>query len=99
VIAKDARRLDVLCYRIFLSHKVLLSTEKYLALHQIVDTAMKKLEAEVGPIVGDGNIGRGIVSRLTCGAEVQSLCAQALDAMESLFSVASPPNSQFQRKL
>ncbi|KAK1614988.1 hypothetical protein QYE76_020505 [Lolium multiflorum] len=97
VIAKDARRLDVLCYRIFLSHKVLLSTEKYLALHQIVDTAMKKLEAEVGPIVGDGNIGRGIVSRLTCGAEVQALCSQALDAMESLFSVASPPNSQFQR--
>jgi hypothetical protein len=93
VIAKDARRLDVLCYRIFLSHKVLVSTEKYLVLHQIVDTAMKKLEAEVGPIVGDGNIGRGIVSRLTCGAEVQTLCAQALDAMESLFS------SQFQRKL
>uniref|UniRef100_A0ACD5ZA92 Uncharacterized protein n=1 Tax=Avena sativa TaxID=4498 RepID=A0ACD5ZA92_AVESA len=94
VIAKDARRLDVLCYRIYLSHKVFLSTEKYLVLHQIVDTAMKKLEAEVGPIVGDGNIGRGIVSRLTCGTEVQTLCAQALDAMESLFPVGSPPNSQ-----
>ncbi|CAM0946853.1 unnamed protein product [Alopecurus aequalis] len=91
VIAKDARRLDVLCYRIFLSHKVLVSTEKYLVLHQIVDKAMKKLEAEVGPIVGVGNIGRGIVSRLACGAEVQTLCAQALDAMESLYF------SQFQR--
>ncbi|KAF8677016.1 hypothetical protein HU200_046472 [Digitaria exilis] len=97
VIAKDARRLDVLCHRIYLSHKILISTEKYLALHGIVDTALKKLEAEVGPISGAPNMGRGIVSRLTVGAEVQKLCAQAIDAMESMYSGASPANSKNQR--
>lgn len=97
VIAKDARRLDVLWHRIFLSHRILFTTEKYLVLHEIVDTAMKKLETEVGPVPADGNIGRVIVSRLTCGPEVQKLCARALDVMESLFSVRSPTNSQLQR--
>jgi hypothetical protein len=97
VTAKDARRLDVLCHRIYLSHKILASTEKYLVLHEIVDTALKKLEAEVGPISGAPNMGRGIVSRLTVGAEVQKLCAQAIDAMESLFSDVSPASSRIQR--
>ncbi|PUZ74082.1 hypothetical protein GQ55_1G036400 [Panicum hallii var. hallii] len=97
VIAKDARRLDVLCHRIFLSHKILMSTEKYLVLQEIVDTALKKLEAEVGPISGAPNMGRGIVSRLTVGAEVQKLCVEAINAMESMFSGASPANSRLQR--
>lgn len=97
VTAKDARRLDVLCHRIYLSHKILASTEKYLVLHEIVDTALKKLEAEVGPISGAPNMSRGIVSRLTVGAEVQKLCAQAIDAMESLFSDVSPASSRIQR--
>ena len=97
VIAKDARRLDVLCHRIFLSHRILMSTEKYLVLHEIVDTALKKLEAEVGPLSGAPNMGRGIVSRLTVGAEVQKLCVHAINAMESMFSGASPANSRLQR--
>jgi hypothetical protein len=97
VIAKDARRLDVLCHRIYLSHRILVSTEKYLVLHDIVDTALKKLEAEVGPLSGAPNMGRGIVSRLTVGAEVQKLCAQAVDAVESLFSAVSPASSKIQR--
>ena len=97
VIAKDARRLDVLCHRIFLSHRILMSTEKYLVLHEIVDTALKKLEAEVGPLSGAPNMGRGIVSRFTVGAEVQKLCVQAINAMESMFSGASPANSRLQR--
>ena len=97
VIAKDARRLDVLCHRIFLSHKILMATEKYLVLHKIVDTALKKLEAEVGPMSGAPNMGRGIVSRLTVGAEVQKLCVQAINAMESMFSAASPAYSRLQR--
>ena len=98
MLAKDARRLDILCYRIFLGHKVLFSTEKYSVLHKFVDTAKQKLEAEVGSVAGYGNMGRGIVSRLTCGAEVQKLCAEALDVMESKFPVESPTNSQFERK-
>ncbi|KAL6888503.1 hypothetical protein ACP4OV_009529 [Aristida adscensionis] len=97
VIAKDARRLDVLCHRIYLSHKILASTEKYLILHEIVDTALKKLEAEVGPLSEAPNMGRGIVSRLAVGAEVQKLCAQAIDAMESMFSCVSPANLRIQR--
>ncbi|CAL4971405.1 unnamed protein product [Urochloa decumbens] len=96
VIAKDARRMDVLCHRIFLSHKILFSTVKYSVLHEIVDTALKKLEAEVGPISGSPNMGRGIVSRLTAGAEVQKLCAQAINAMESMFS-GSATASRIQR--
>ncbi|KAF8687449.1 hypothetical protein HU200_043142 [Digitaria exilis] len=52
LVAKDARSLDVLCHRIFLSYKILISTKKYMVLHDIVDTAIKKLEAEVGPITG-----------------------------------------------
>ncbi|VAI55470.1 unnamed protein product [Triticum turgidum subsp. durum] len=97
MLAKEARRLDILCYRIFLGHKVLFSTEKYSVLHKFVDTAKQKLEAEVGSVAGYGNMGRGIVSRLTCGAEVQKLCADALDVMESKFPVESPTNSQFER--
>jgi hypothetical protein len=74
-----------------------MSTEKYLVLQEIVDTALKKLEAEVGPISGAPNMGRGIVSRLTVGAEVQKLCVEAINAMESMFSGASPANSRLQR--
>jgi len=42
-------------------------------------------------------MGRGIVSRLTVGAEVQKLCVQAINAMESMFSAASPAYSRLQR--
>ncbi|VAI43895.1 unnamed protein product [Triticum turgidum subsp. durum] len=97
MLAKEARRLDILCYRIFLGHKVLFSTEKYSVLHKFVDIAKQKLEAEVGSVAGHGSMGRGIVSRLTCGAEVQKLCAEALDVMQSKFPVESPTNSQFER--
>ena len=74
-----------------------MATEKYLVLHKIVDTALKKLEAEVGPMSGAPNMGRGIVSRLTVGAEVQKLCVQAINAMESMFSAAFPAYSRLQR--
>ncbi|KAJ1260586.1 hypothetical protein BS78_10G243800 [Paspalum vaginatum] len=84
LVAKNARRLDVLCHRIFLSHKILISTKKYLVLHNIVDKAMKKLEAEVGPIMGIQNVGHGLVGRLAAGAEVQKLCMCAIEALQSL---------------
>jgi hypothetical protein len=66
-------------------------------LHKIIDTALKKLEAEVGPLSGSPNMGRGIVSRLTVGPEVQKLCAQAINALESMFSCAAPANLRVQR--
>ncbi|GJM97600.1 hypothetical protein PR202_ga14536 [Eleusine coracana subsp. coracana] len=96
LIAKNARRLDELCYRILLSHKLLVSTEKYLVLHAIVDTAMKKLEAEVGPITGTLDVGHGIVGRFPVGVEVQKLCTCALETLH-MFSSALIANSKNQK--
>uniref|UniRef100_A0A453SRW5 Uncharacterized protein n=1 Tax=Aegilops tauschii subsp. strangulata TaxID=200361 RepID=A0A453SRW5_AEGTS len=96
LIAKDARRSDVLCHRISLSHKLLVSTKKYLVLHEFVDTALKKLEGELGPITGLEDKGRGIVGRLVVGAEVQKLCSCAIETLESMLSGALTAESQTQ---
>lgn len=99
MIAKDARRVDVLCYRISLSHKLLGATEKYQSLHEMVDMARNKLEAEVGPIDDSSNMARGIVNRLSVAAEVQKLCALAVDLLDSMHSSSSSANAIVQRKL
>lgn len=83
--AKDARRVDTLCQRVSLSHRFLNSTVKYQSLHEIVDTAMKKLESEVGPLNDLSNMARGIVNRLSVGAEVQRLCERAVQLRDSMF--------------
>ncbi|KMT03034.1 hypothetical protein BVRB_8g195960 [Beta vulgaris subsp. vulgaris] len=90
-IAKDARRVDVLCYRIFLSYRLLEGTAKFKDLHEIVAEAKTKLEAEVGPMNGDSvKMARGIVSRLAIAADVQKLCSHAIDkANEWLANVSS----------
>jgi hypothetical protein len=82
--------VDVLCYRIYLSHKLLNSTEKYRHFHEVVDSAKKKLEMDVGPITGSPTLGRGIVNRLQSGAEVQKLCARGIELIEPIVSSASP---------
>lgn len=90
MIAKDARRVDIFCHRISLSHKLLDGSDKYQNLHQIVDDAMKKLEAEVGPLSAlPTGMARGIVNRLSCGTEVQKLCVRAVELLDSMFSVES----------
>nr|WJO13366.1 vernalization insensitive 3-like 1 [Lilium hybrid cultivar] len=94
VIAKDARRVDVLCYRVSLSHKLLSSTTKHRALHEIVDVAMKKLESEVGLLSGLPSMTRGIVNRLSVGAEVQKLCASAVELVDSMLPCALPVDTQ-----
>ncbi|PNT75489.1 hypothetical protein BRADI_1g33450v3 [Brachypodium distachyon] len=96
LIAKDARRLDVLCHRI-LSHKILISTEKYMVLHEFVDKAMKKLEGEFGPITGLPDMGRRLVGRLAVAVEVQKLCSCAIETLESMFSGALTADLQIQR--
>jgi len=83
--AKDARRVDTLCQRVSLSHRFLSSTEKFQSLHEIVDTAMRKLESEVGPLNDLSNMTRGIVNRLSVGAEIQRLCARAVELRDSMF--------------
>ncbi|XP_077238328.1 VIN3-like protein 2 isoform X2 [Tasmannia lanceolata] len=85
--AKDARRVDVLCYRITLSRVLLTGTKKYQNLHEIVDAAAKKLEAEVGSLDGlPVKMARGIVNRLSSGAEVQKLCTSAVEMLDSMLS-------------
>ena len=85
MVAKDTRRVDILCYRVSLSQRLLQGTEMYEELYKIVDEAVKKLEPEVGPLIGSPvKIGRGIVNRLSSGPEVQKLCGFALESLDSL---------------
>ncbi|XP_023006878.1 VIN3-like protein 2 isoform X2 [Cucurbita maxima] len=85
--AKETRRVDILCYRISLAKKILSEGEKYQDVCRIVDEAVKKLEAEVGPLTGvPVGTGRGIVNRLSSGPEVQKLCTLAIDTLDSLLS-------------
>lgn len=85
--AKETRRVDVLCSRISLGHKVLSGTEKYKDIHKTVETALEMLTNEVGPLnYSCTNLARGIVNRLSCGPEVQKLCALALEAFDSMAS-------------
>lgn len=90
MIAKDTRRVDILNYRVSLSHKLLKGTVNHQKLHKIVDEAVKKLEAELGLLTGLPNkMGRGIVNRLSSGPEVQRLCAFAVESLDSLVSNAT----------
>lgn len=61
-----------------------------------MDSAASKLEAEVGTLDGlPAKMGRGIVNRLSCGAEVQTLCAAAIATVDSMLSSSSPsPTNQ-----
>ncbi|KAK5810584.1 hypothetical protein PVK06_025900 [Gossypium arboreum] len=83
--AKDTRRVDILCYRVSLGQKLLNRTEKYRKISEIVDEAVKLLEAEVGPLTGlPVKIGRGIVNRLSSGPEVQKLCSLAVESLDKM---------------
>ncbi|XP_057967972.1 VIN3-like protein 1 isoform X2 [Malania oleifera] len=89
-IAKDARRVDVLCHRILLSFRLLDGTCRFKDLHEIVRDAKAKLETEVGPVDGvSAKMARGIVSRLSIAGDVQQLCSLAIEkADEWLASVS-----------
>lgn len=97
VIANETRRVDILCYRVSLSQKLLKGSEKYQKLYDIMDEAVKKLQADVGPLTGlPVKMGRGIVNRLSSGSEVKHRCASALELLESMLSSATShpsPNS------
>ena len=89
-IAKDARRVDVLCYRIFLSYRLLDGTSRFKELHEITTEAKTKLEAEVGPMNGESvKMARGIVSRLSVAGDVQKLCSQAIEKADEWLANAS----------
>lgn len=87
MIARDTRRVDIMCYRISLSQKLLGGTHRYEKLLEIVNEAMEKLEAEVGPLTGlPVKRARGIVNRLSSGQEIQRLCAFAVESLDSVLS-------------
>ncbi|CAI9780906.1 unnamed protein product [Fraxinus pennsylvanica] len=77
-IAKDARRVDILCSRIFLSYRLLEGTSRFKELHQFIKEAKEKLETEVGPVNDSAKMARGIVSRLSVAGDVQTLCSLAI---------------------
>ncbi|XP_022997084.1 VIN3-like protein 2 [Cucurbita maxima] len=83
--AKEARRVDVLCLRLSLCHKILVGTNLHKELHKTVELAVTMLTNEVGPLHEVClRMARGIVNRLSCGAEVQKLCASAVEAFDSM---------------
>lgn len=51
----------------------------------MIGSAVRTLEKEVGGALDQVSaiMGRGIVNRLSCGAEVQKLCSSALEIVES----------------
>ncbi|XP_068647779.1 VIN3-like protein 1 [Aristolochia californica] len=82
--AKDARRVDVLCYRIYLSYRLLDGTSRFKELHEIVMDAKNKLEKEVGPLNGVSlKMGRGIVSRLSVASDIQELCSLSIEKADA----------------
>ena len=86
LIAKEARRVDVLCLRLSLAYKILMGTALYKELQKTVETAVNILNNEVGPLDQVcTSMARGIVNRLPCGAEVQKLCASVLESFDSMF--------------
>ena len=89
-IAKDARRVDILCYRIFLSFRLLDGTSRFTELHDIVRDAKSTLETEVGPVDGvSAKMARGIVGRLSVATEVQRLCSLAVEKADKLMASKS----------
>lgn len=76
--------MDVLCLRLSLCRKILVGTNLYKEVQKIVELAVNILTSEVGPLDEVClKMARGIVNRLSCGAEVQKLCTSAVEAFDS----------------
>ncbi|KAK4757809.1 hypothetical protein SAY87_019110 [Trapa incisa] len=100
MVAKETRRVDILCYRLALAKKLISGTERYKEISGIVEEAVKKLEEEVGPLSGvPVKLGRGIVNRLSFGSMIQKLCMSAVELLDSVLSslaTSSSPKSILQ---
>uniref|UniRef100_A0ACD5ZM95 Uncharacterized protein n=1 Tax=Avena sativa TaxID=4498 RepID=A0ACD5ZM95_AVESA len=87
VIAKEARRVDILCHRIYVSYRLLEGTSCHKELHDIIEDAKAKLECEVGPLDGmSAKMARGIVSRLSGGGDILKLCSVAIQRADEWLS-------------
>lgn len=96
IIARDARRVDVLCYRIYMSYRLLDGTLRFKEMHEIIKNAKVKLEAEVGPLNGiSAKMARGIVSRLSVAGDVQALCSLAIEKADKWLAITSNVNPNY----
>ncbi|KZV46964.1 hypothetical protein F511_35505 [Dorcoceras hygrometricum] len=87
VVARDTRRVDILCYRLSLGQKMLDGTKLYQNLYEIVNGMVKKLGEEVGPLTGlPVKKARGIVNRLSSGPEIQRLCSFGVESLDLILS-------------
>ncbi|XP_015082522.1 VIN3-like protein 2 [Solanum pennellii] len=87
IVARDTRRVDILCYRLSLSQKLSFGAENCPKLYEVLDEAVNKLEADVGPLTGlPVKMARGIVNRLSFGPAVQQLCGLAVEYIDALLS-------------
>ncbi|KAL1823866.1 hypothetical protein ACET3Z_010644 [Daucus carota] len=90
LIAKDARRVDVLYSRINMSYRLLDGTSRFKELHDIVTDIKLKLDAELGPLTDVSNkMARGIVSRLSVAGDVQTLCSTAIEKADDWLAATS----------
>lgn len=94
LVAKDARRVDILCHRIWLSYRLLDGTSRFKELHNVIIEAKAKLETEVGALDGvSAKMGRGIVSRLAVAGELQDLCCVAIERADKWLDSVMTPNA------
>ncbi|KAJ0788440.1 putative oberon, PHD finger domain, vernalization insensitive 3 [Helianthus annuus] len=90
--ARDTRSVNILCFRVSLSQKLLSGTVRYENLHKIVNESIQKLKSDVGPLTDlPVKQARGIVNRLASGQEVQRLCALAVKSLDTLLSKTNKP--------
>lgn len=72
-----------MCICIKATSRILTGIKVYTEAHKIVETALELLEIEAGPLDHVyARMMRGIVSRLSCGAEVQKLCSTAVECFD-----------------
>lgn len=85
-IAMDTARVDILCYRIFVSYRLLNRTSRFRELHKFIEDMKAAIETELGPIKdAAAKASRAHVGRLQAASQVQSLCKLAIRKAEELF--------------
>ncbi|KAI3451428.1 hypothetical protein Pfo_008093 [Paulownia fortunei] len=89
-IAMDAHRVDVLCYRIFLSYRLLDGTSRFKELHKLITDLKAELEIELGPLnEAAAKMSRGHAGRLHAASHVRILCTLAIEKAEELLTTNS----------
>ncbi|KAL1546377.1 VIN3-like protein 1 isoform X1 [Salvia divinorum] len=84
-IAMDSNHVDLLCYRIFLSYRLLNGTSRFCQLHKFIEDMKVALERELGPISEAAiKFSRAHAGRLHAASYVQALCKLAIQKAEEL---------------